>query len=415
MTVTNLRISDVVVPTGRRQLRGVEDLAASIAEVGLLNPITVTSDFRLVAGYHRLTACQSLGWTEVPAVLLSLNEVDAELAELDENMFRANLTVLEWAECLKRRKELYEAKHPESRRGSRPGKAGGGKVAKTESISSFAADSAAKSGVSGRTVQQGVQIAEKLHPEVKRTIRDLPLADSKVELLRLARMTPETQRRVADAVVGGKAKGVLEAARKLERAAQADAIRRYVPPDGRFPVIVADPPWPYESRTEDVTHLGTVPYPTMSMEEIRALRIPADENAVLWLWTTNAFMRQAYDVLDAWGFQEKTILTWVKPRPGIGNWLRGQTEHCILAIKGRPVVQLSSQGTVLVAPIREHSRKPDEFYELVEGLCPARVRLDMFARESRPGWTSAGAEATKFVAPTDHDTRSRTANGLVGP
>jgi N6-adenosine-specific RNA methylase IME4 len=407
MTARNLRISDVVVPTGRRQLRGVEDLAASIAEVGLLNPITVTPNLRLVAGYHRLTACQALGWKEVPAVILSLTEVDAELAELDENMFRANLTVLERAESLKRRKELYEAKHPQSRRGARPGRAGGGKVAKSESIASFASDAAVKGGVSGRTVQQEVQIAERLHPDVKGTIRGLPLADSKVELLRLARMAPETQRRVAEAVAGGMAKGVAEAARKLARAAQEDAIRRYVPPDGRFPVIVADPPWPYECRTEDLSHLGTVPYPTMSIEEISALKVPADENAVLWLWTTNAFMRQAYEVLDAWGFHEKTILTWVKHRPGIGNWLRGQTEHCILAIKGRPVVQLTNQGTVLVAPVREHSRKPDEFYELVEGLCPARVRLDMFARESRPGWTSAGAEATRFAAPTD--------DGTVGP
>lgn len=399
MTVREIRTSEVVVPSGRRQLRGVDSLAASIAEVGLLNPITVTPDSRLIAGYHRLKACQSLGWAEIPAVVLSVSEVDAAMAELDENMFRANLTVLERAECLKRRKELYEAKHPETRRGGLPGKPGGGKVAKSESIASFASDAASKTGSSGRTIQQEVQIAERLHPDVKATIRDHALADSKVELLRLARMEPDKQRKVVAVVTSGKAKGVAEAARKIERAAQADAIRRYVPPEGRFPVIVADPPWPYECRTEDVTHLGTVPYPTMSIQEISALDIPADENAVLWLWTTNSFMRQAYDVLDAWGFREKTILTWVKPRPGIGNWLRGQTEHCILAIKGKPMVQLSTQGTVLIAPVREHSRKPDEFYEFVEGLCPARVRLDMFAREHRPGWTSAGAEQSKFSPP----------------
>lgn len=396
MTVREIRTSEVVVPSGRRQLRGVDSLAASIAEVGLLNPITVTPDSRLIAGYHRLKACQSLGWAEIPAVVLSVSEVDAAMAELDENMFRANLTVLERAECLKRRKELYEAKHPESRRGGRPGKAGGGKVAKAESIASFASDAASKSGSSGRTIQQEVQIAERLHPDVKATIRDHPLADSKVELLRLARMEPDKQRRVVEVVTSGKAKGVAEAARKIERAAQADAIRRYQPPEGRFPVIVADPPWPYECRTEDVTHLGTVPYPTMSIQEISALNIPADEDAVLWLWTTNSFMRQAYDVLDAWGFREKTILTWVKPRPGIGNWLRGQTEHCILAIKGKPIVQLRNEGTVLLAPVREHSRKPDEFYRLVEGLCPAQARLELFARESREGWTSAGAETGKF-------------------
>jgi N6-adenosine-specific RNA methylase IME4 len=399
MTVRDIRTSDVVVPSGRRQLRGVDDLAASIAEVGLLNPITVTPDSRLVAGYHRLMACQSLGWSEIPAVVLSLSEVDAAMAELDENMFRANLTVLERAECLMRRKELYEAKHPETRRGGRPGKAGGGKVPKSASIASFASDAASRVGSSGRTIQQEVQIAERLHPDVKRTIRDHALADSKVELLRLARMEPDKQRAVVEVVLSGKAKGVAEAARKIERAAQADAVRRYQPPEGRFQVIVADPPWPYECRTEDVTHLGTVPYPTMSIEEIKALKIPADANTLLLLWTTNSFMRQAYDVLDAWGFQERTILTWAKPRPGIGNWLRGQTEHCILAIKGKPVVQLRDQSTLLVAPVREHSRKPEEFYRLVERLCPAQARLELFARETRDGWVSAGAEAGKFLTP----------------
>ncbi len=78
------------------------------------------------------------------------------------------------------------------------------------------------------------------------------------------------------------------------------------------------------------------------------------------------------------------------------GWLRGQTEHCILAIKGNPVMMLTNQSTVLHAPVREHSRKPAEFYALVESLCPARDRLDLFAREQRPGWACIGAEAMRF-------------------
>ncbi len=107
-------------------------------------------------------------------------------------------------------------------------------------------------------------------------------------------------------------------------------------------------------------------------------------------------MRDAFRVLDAWGFVEKTILTWVKNRIGVGNWLRGQTEHCILAVRGNPVVNLTNQGTVLHAPVREHSRKPEEFYEFVEGLCPGKSRLELFAREQRDGWVCGGAEAGKF-------------------
>ncbi len=391
-----MTLRKVVVPTGRRQLQGVPELAASITTVGLLNPITVTKGLRLVAGYHRLQACRSLGWKVIPAVVLAGNDLDAALAEVDENLFRTELTVLERAEYLKRRKELYEAKYPSTKRGGNPGKAGGGKAPRSERIASFAADTASRSAVSGRTVQQEVQIAERLHSEVKKAIRDLPLANSKVELLRLARMEPSAQRRVVGVVARGDAKGIAEAARKLARANQAKAIRTYTPPKGKFSVIVVDPPWPYECRTEDPTHLGTVPYPTMTIREIGALKVPADKSCILFLWATNAFMREAYQVLDAWGFKEKTILTWVKNRAGLGNWLRGQTEHCILAVRGCPVVKLRNQSTVLHARVREHSRKPEEFYRLVEALCPARVRLELFAREKREGWTSAGAEVAKF-------------------
>lgn len=102
-------------------------------------------------------------------------------------------------------------------------------------------------------------------------------------------------------------------------------------------------------------------------------------------------------MLDAWGFAEKTILTWAKDRMGTGDWLRGKTEHCILAVRGAPHVNLTNQTTLLTAPLRDHSRKPDEFYALVEALCPGS-KLEVFARQQRPGWVVWGAESEKFDA-----------------
>jgi N6-adenosine-specific RNA methylase IME4 len=168
-------------------------------------------------------------------------------------------------------------------------------------------------------------------------------------------------------------------------------------PTGPYRVIVADPPWQYEKRAEDITHRGRNPYPDMSTDAICALPVHklACDDAVLWLWTTNAFMRDAFRVLDAWGFEERTILTWVKNRMGTGDWLRGKSEHCILAIRGRPLVQLANQTTVLYAPLREHSRKPDEFFALVDALCPGS-KVELFAREARPGWAAWGAETEAF-------------------
>jgi hypothetical protein len=105
-------------------------------------------------------------------------------------------------------------------------------------------------------------------------------------------------------------------------------------PKGPYRVIVIDPPWRYDSQR------GRGPYPDMDMDEILALPVSALAHAhcVLWLWATNAFVREAFECLEAWGFAHKTILTWVKHRAGTGHWLRGQTEHCILAVRGRPLV-----------------------------------------------------------------------------
>lgn len=192
---------------------------------------------------------------------------------------------------------------------------------------------------------------------------------------------------------------VVKLAKNDAKAALAASLRTKPVPQatGLFNVIVSDPPWAYTKRAGDITHRADLPYPSMTTDAVCSLPVGdrCEPDCILWLWTTNAFMRDAYRVLDAWGFQEKTILTWVKDRMGTGDWLRGQTEHCILAVRGKPIVQLTNETTVLRGPVREHSRKPDEFYALVERLCPG-TKLEMFAREARPGWACWGAESTKF-------------------
>ena len=123
----------------------------------------------------------------------------------------------------------------------------------------------------------------------------------------------------------------------------------------------------------------------MQLPEIAALDLPAADDCVLWFWTTHKFMREAFPLLDGWGFTDRQIVTWVKDRMGVGAWLRSQSEFCIMATKGRPVINLTNQTTVIAGPMREHSRKPDEFYEMVDSLCVGR-KLDYFWREPREGW-----------------------------
>ena len=186
-----------------------------------------------------------------------------------------------------------------------------------------------------------------------------------------------------------------------DKRALAEEIRAnpVVTPDGRYQVIAIDPPWRYDSRGEDTTHRGRNPYPDMTTDEVCALPVAklAQDDCVLWLWTTNAFMPDAYRCLDAWGFAHKTILTWDKVNLGLGDWLRNVTEHCILAVRGRPIVSLTNQTTLISEKRREHSAKPEAFYSLVDALCPGS-KLEMFSRTNRHGWTAWGINQAEGAA-----------------
>jgi N6-adenosine-specific RNA methylase IME4/ParB-like chromosome segregation protein Spo0J len=166
---------------------------------------------------------------------------------------------------------------------------------------------------------------------------------------------------------------------------------------GPFDVIVIDPPWPYGTEYSPYWR-GACPYPELPIEEIAALSVAAcaADDCVLWLWTTHKFMRHSFALLDRWGFEEKAIGTWAKDRIGLGSWLRSQSEFFIMAVRGRPVINLTNQTTVLNAKLREHSRKPDEFYAMVESLCLGVRRYEWFGREAREGWFVGGNDTERF-------------------
>jgi N6-adenosine-specific RNA methylase IME4 len=199
------------------------------------------------------------------------------------------------------------------------------------------------------------------------------------------------------------ARGAKKKAERIENVKrQAAEIAAATPtaPSGLFHVISIDPPWPYDEGKSAETYdpngrRAANPYPEMSLEDIRDLVVPAADDCVLWLWTTHKFMRHSFDLLDAWGFADKAIVTWAKDRMGLGRWLRSQSEFCIMAVRGSPVINLTNQTTVLHGPLREHSRKPDEFYALVDSLCVGR-KLDYFSRQPRDGWQQFGNDTERF-------------------
>ncbi len=157
-----------------------------------------------------------------------------------------------------------------------------------------------------------------------------------------------------------------------------------------YSAIVIDPPWRYDN----VATRGAAEdhYETMSLEDLAALEIPAAENAHLYLWVTNGFLREGFGLLDAWGFTYKACLTWCKPQIGMGNYFRNSTEHVYFAVRGSLPTTANNVPTWFLQNRTRHSAKPEAFYDLVERSSPGPY-LEMFARRRRFGWDSWGDEA----------------------
>lgn len=181
----------------------------------------------------------------------------------------------------------------------------------------------------------------------------------------------------------------------------------------RFGAIVADPPWRFEGYDkQDRTERH---YPTMTLAQIQALPVAelAGENCALFLWATDPLLPAALETMAAWGFGYRTVgFTWIKlqarqqgaPRlfwteadvfTGMGFWTRSNPEICLLGARGRPERLARDVHQVIVAPRREHSRKPDAALERVERLVGGPY-LELFSRTSRPGWAAWGNETGKF-------------------
>lgn len=163
----------------------------------------------------------------------------------------------------------------------------------------------------------------------------------------------------------------------------------------RYRAILADPPWDVHQRGNRGADQH---YPLMSTAQICALDVAklAAEACHLWLWSTNNALPDAQQVIAAWGFRYINLLTWVKPRLGLGQYLRNATEQLLFAVRGSAPIRFRSQPTWLFAPVQEHSHKPGEQYAIIERCSPGPY-LELFARRRRPGWHCWGNEVDADV------------------
>lgn len=389
----------------------VSELAESIKSIGLINPLTVNADGSLIAGYHRYKALLSLGWKEAPVNKMDLSQPLAELAEIDENLKRNELTKLELGKFLNMREEIL------NRMGLRA-KVGQGRPKKenSETVSPFSfpgfepeeetkekpqttAEIASEIGLSERSAQNYRQIDKGLTEETKAAIGRTEIADSTTQLLALARMTPEKQAKVAEKISAG-AKSVVDATRLINK----DEIKEIPPPSGKYRVIYADPPWSYGNSGaigDDNYGRAEKHYPTMPTEDICSLPIKdiADDNSVLFLWVTSPLLEDAFKVINAWGFKYKSSFVWHKLKHNFAHYNSMRHEFLLIATRGSclPDHDKLIPSVIDLERTKNHSEKPEYFRELVNTLYTSGEKIELFSRTEAEGWHVWGNQAGKLA------------------
>lgn len=392
-----MEIADIRIGKRHRDdLGNLRELADSIEKLGLLHPPVVRRhDKLLVVGERRVESFRLLGRTTIPVRFVEDLDDPAKFlaAECEENTCRKPFTP---EEAVAIGESIEAMARDEARRRQQEGGKQGGETA----------------GRGRATNRDGKTFPKPIRDEESRAMAKVakvvgmsrPTYERAKAVVEAAKQDPSKRRILDEMNRTGKVSG---AHKKLKVETQVAAIKAEpLPlPAGPFRVLAVDPPWSYDARASDPSHRASNPYPSLSIEEITNFRpvggksIPelAHDDAVLWLWTTNSHISEAFGIAEAWGFTYKTLLTWNKVNMGTDDWLRGVTEHCLMCVKGKAVVALTNQTTLIAEPRGEHSRKPDAFYDLVESLCPGS-KVEIFSRMRRDGWVAYGDEAEAGAA-----------------
>jgi N6-adenosine-specific RNA methylase IME4 len=352
----------------RRDLGDIASLAKSIDAHGLLHPVVVTPDGRLIAG-ERLEAYKLLGRTEIPATVVDLEEIAR--GELAENVDRKGFLPSE-IDAIRRTLEPAEkaaAKQRETLGKVSPGP----ELGRTrDRIGAFA-------GVSGKQVAKIAAV----------------VAAAKAEPERFGRLAKDMDRT-----------GRVDAPyRRLRNIKAAEAIRASpprLPGNGPYRAGFIDVPWAYELLGQTALTRGVLPYPTMTLDRACAFPVRSllEPDSAVGVWVTNFILFEGLHVplLKAWGLEAKALVTWPKDHVGRGHYVRGQTEHFIVATRGQATFTLAGHTTLLKGPFHlvrkgAHSAKPIEAYDWLESLVPATRYFDLFSRyQHNERWDGHGDE-----------------------
>jgi len=392
MTMMKLPIDKIKVPDLRRSIDfgKVTELAESIRRIGLLHPITITCDHRLVAGAHRIEACRKAGMSEIDCCFIDGDSLHIELAEIDENLIRNDLDAISIGELALRRDEILETLGLRKKTGGNGSNQHKSKGAKSAPLLKTTEAIANEIGMSKRSLLENKQLAKNLIPEAKQAIRATEL--TKTDALKLARMEPEEQKALAEKIASGAAKSVVDAKRLVAKENTHET--QPLVTGAKYRVVYADAPWKYGNQLADNYGAAANHYPTMSIEELCALPVAkmTEDNAVLFLWTTSPLLEECFEVIRAWGFKYKTSFVWDKVKHNMGHYNSVRHELLLVCTKGSctPDVPKLFDSVVSWERTAKHSEKPEIFREMIDTLYTHGAKIELFARKPVPGWQTWG-------------------------
>ncbi len=361
------------------------ELVADIREHGLHEPIVVYED-RILDGRNRYRACTAAGvkptftvytGDDPVAYVISLNLRRRHLDESQRAMVAAKLATLKLGDnqhsegsSIEGASRLLNVGHASVERAKAVQRAGTPEL--IHAVERGAISVSAAADVATLPAQDQREIVARGEREILRAAQEIRSRKA------------ETRR-----------------AERIERLAAT--CNQPFPSDRRYAVLYADPPWHFEVYNEEsgIERAAGNHYPTMELAEICALSVAdiATDDAILFMWTTAPHLGESFEVLEAWGFEYKSNAVWVKDKLGLGYYVRNRHELLLIATRGDfPCPQPANRpSSVIEAPRREHSRKPDEAYELIEAMYPELPKIELFARNSREGWAAWGNEAPDLL------------------
>lgn len=366
-------------------------LKADIAARGVQVSVEYDEAGNILDGHHRVRACTELGITTWPRLVrIGLSEEGKWAHARALNLARRHLTRDQRRELIAA--QLRDTPHLSNNAIANMLKVDDEVVASQRALlvtSGDVPETGTRTDTKGRKQPATKPKTEKPKRTAYVSERDMSIAN-------------ELPAQARDEVLRGVktlAEAVTEARRSERMARLADIGAANMPLSivgARYPVIYADPPWRYEQPNSESRAIENH-YPTMPLDEVKALPVAdiAFDDCVLFMWATSPKLAEAMQVIDAWGFTYRTCAVWDKQKIGMGHYVRQQTEHLLIAIRGEPPAPAPEDrpASLFSFPRGEHSAKPVQCYAMIERMYPGLPKLELFARSRRDGWAAWGNQS----------------------